>query len=113
MLIIRDSDFEMVQVKEIPFFNLSMLTPVNSGKENERMKMKLVAYGLPFEACLKQIVHMKMLNKEGECTVAEYIKLYKETVNYILSLVVVEETLGKDPVEVEEDESIENCSGDQ
>ena len=40
MIVIKDSDFEMVQVKTSPFFNLSILTPINEGKENERFEMK-------------------------------------------------------------------------
>jgi hypothetical protein len=97
MLTIKDKEFEMVQVKGTPFFNLSILTPINLGKENERMEMKLLGYGLPFETCLQTMVSIKLSHKEDTCTVLEYISLYKATVEEISKLISEEETQPIEP----------------
>ena len=87
MLVIKDSDFEMVQVKTSPFFNLSILTPINEGKENERFEMKLFGYGMTFEQCIREVVNLKLSRIDKTITVSEYIKLYAEEVNKIERLV--------------------------
>ena len=87
MIVIKDSDFEMVQVKTSPFFNLSILTPINEGKENERFEMKLFGYGMTFEQCIKEVVNLKLSRIDKTITVSEYIKLYAEEVNKIERLV--------------------------
>lgn len=87
MLVIKDSDFEMVQVKTSPFFNLSILTPVNEGKENERSEMKLFGYGMTFEDCLREIVSLKLSRTEGTFTVSQYVKMYEKEVKEIEKLV--------------------------
>ena len=87
MLVIKDSDFEMVQVKTSPFFNLSILTPVNEGKENERSEMKLFGYGMTFEDCLREVVSLKLSRMEGTFTVSQYVELYEKEVKEIEKLV--------------------------
>jgi len=39
MIVIKDQDFEMVQYKNTPFFDLKMPVKVNEGKPNERSEM--------------------------------------------------------------------------
>lgn len=87
MLVIKDSDFEMVQVKTSPFFNLSILTPVNEGKENERSEMKLSGYGMTFEDCLREVISLKLSRMEGTFTVSQYVELYEKEVKEIEKLV--------------------------
>ena len=87
MLVIKDSDFEMVQVKTSPFFNLSILTPVNEGKENERSEMKLFGYGMTFEDCLREVISLKLSRMEGTFTVSQYVELYEKEVKEIEKLV--------------------------
>ncbi len=88
MIVIKTKDFEMVQSSRTgPFFNLSLLTKVNFGKENEREEMKLVSYGLPFEVCMKQIVDIQMQKQTGNMTAREYIERYKVVVNDISQLI--------------------------
>lgn len=90
MIIIKDKFFEMVQTSG-PFFDLSILSKVNEGKENEREEMKLVSHSLPFESCIKQIVSYKI--KDANYSFQEYINAYKSAVDDIAKLInVVEKT---------------------
>jgi hypothetical protein len=86
MIIIEDVDFKMEQVKSSPFFNLSLMVPVNEGKSSERYEMKLIGYGMTFESCLKQIVSYKLTEYERTCTVQEYLDLYKQETDSLLAL---------------------------
>ena len=87
MIVIKTEEFEMVQVHTGPFFNFSALTTINAGKETERKEMKLVAYGLPFETCMKQIVGMEMAKEKGEMSAREYIEKYKNAVEKVSKLI--------------------------
>lgn len=88
MIIVKGKEFEMVQSSETgPFFDLSLLVKVNEGKDNERSEMKLVAYGLPFESCMQKIVGIKMADKDGVYTVAEFIAKYKSVVDEVSKLI--------------------------
>ncbi len=91
MIVIKTEEFEMVQSSKTgPFFNFSVLTTVNAGKETERKDMKLIAYGLPFETCMKQIVGLEMAKQKefsGAMTVAQYIAKYKEVVEKVSKLI--------------------------
>ena len=86
MIIIEDSDFKMEQVKSTPFFDLSLMTPVNEGKSNERYELKLIGHGMTFEACLQRIVSYKLEDYDLTCTISEYIELYQKEVNSIMKL---------------------------
>ena len=102
MIQIKEKEFEMVQVKSGPFFNLSLLTTVNAGKENERSEMKLYGYGLPFEVCMQLIVGIKMASKEGTYTVKEYIDKYAEAVNEVSKLIQFIDKVEEPKEEVDE-----------
>ena len=93
MIVIKDKNFELTQVKDTEFFNLSVLSIINAGKDNERQEMKIVAYGLPFEAAFKKIVALKISQEHSGviCSTAEYIELYKNAVEEIGKLVTYEE----------------------
>lgn len=86
MIVIEDNDFKMEQVKFSPFFDLSLMVPVNEGKSNERYEMKLIGYGMTFESCLKRIVSYKLENYDQVCTLQEYVDLYKQEVDSIMTL---------------------------
>jgi len=86
MLKITSEEFEMEQVQTSPFFDLSLLATINKGKSNERTEMKIEAYGLPFEECLKRIVSYKM-SSGGEFTLSEYVAKYQEVVTEISKLI--------------------------
>lgn len=73
------------------FFDLSILSKVNEGKDNEREELKLVGHGLPFEECIKQIVSFKMkelIIPEKQYSVKEYISLYSKTIDEISKLFI-------------------------
>ena len=106
MLVIREEQFEMVQTsKSGPFFDLSVPTVINAGKDNERTELKLIGHGLPFEVCIKHITGLKMADKDGVYTVQQYIERYKEVVNEVSKLFKVEEKPVKEKIvesEIEE-----------
>lgn len=84
MIVIKEKDFEMVQTSG-PFFDLSLVSFVNKGKENERQELKLVAHGLPFEECIKQIVSSYI--EDGSYSVKEYIQMYEKAVDKVMSYI--------------------------
>lgn len=85
MIKIKDYDFEMEQLKEFPFFDLSFLTTINAGKENERKEMKLVASGLKFEEAIKQVVSFRLNSEDTTYSISEYLKKYKEVVDEVIN----------------------------
>lgn len=86
MVEILEKDFKLVHVSG-QFFDLHQLVKVNAGKDNEREEMKLVAYGLPLEACLKRIACDKI--PDGVYTVSEYISEYHKIIDELKSLIEV------------------------
>ena len=84
MIKIKDYDFEMEQLKEFPFFDLSFLATINAGKENERKEMKLVASGLKFEEAIKQVVSFRLNSEDITLSISDYLKKYQEIVNEII-----------------------------
>lgn len=99
MIVIKDKEFEMVQVKTSPFFNLSMLTTINAGKDTERQEMKIISYGIPFETCIQHIVSHRMSEIDDEFTASQYIEKYKSVVNEVCKLITHIEP-GKDDIEI-------------
>jgi hypothetical protein len=104
MIVIKDLDFEMEQVKGTPFFNLKMPVIVNAGKANERVDMKLLGYGMPFDTCLKQVVSYKLDNADKSYSMEEYMLEYDRMVSEIYSLVTFKEKLVTSLKEEEENE---------
>ena len=86
MVEILEKDFKLVPVVG-PFFDLYQLVKVNAGKDNEREEMRLVAYGLPLETCLKRIAYDKI--PDGKYTVSEYISEYHKIIDELKSLIEV------------------------
>lgn len=91
MIIIEDLDFKMEQVKTTPFFDLSLMVPVNEGTEKERYDLKIVGYSLPFETCIKKIVAYKLSEYDKTVSLKEYFELYKKEVDEILTLMKISE----------------------
>ena len=89
MIKIKDYDFEMEQLKEFPFFDLSFLATINAGKENERKEMKLVASGLKFEEAIKQVVSFRLNSEDTTCSISEYIQKYKKVVDDIINKIEI------------------------
>jgi hypothetical protein len=87
MIIIKDLDFEMEQVKTTPFFNLKLPTVVNEGKENERIDMKIDGYGMPFETCIQKVASLKLAELDKTFTAEEYIEAYIAEVNKLIKCV--------------------------
>lgn len=106
MIVIRDTDFEMEQVKDLPFFDLKIPTIINEGKPNERTEMKIFGQGMTFEACLKQIISTRLNVKETTYSAIEYMKAYTAEVAKIGKLVeYIVKASKKDNQEIiEEDE---------
>ena len=86
-MIIKDKDFEMIQVKDSTFFDLYFLTAVNAGKENERFEMKISGYGLPLESAIKAIVAHRMSEVDVEYSLTEFTQQYKDEVSKIHKLI--------------------------
>lgn len=87
MIVIKDSDFEMEQVKDYPFFDLKVPAIINEGKPNQRTEMKIAGYGMTFEECLKQIISKRLNVKENTYSAIEYMKAYTAEVEKIGKLV--------------------------
>jgi hypothetical protein len=105
MIIIKDLDFEMEQVKSTPFFNLKLPTIVNEGKENERIDMKINGYGMPFETCIQKIVSLKLAKIDETYTAGEYMEAYVAETEKLTDLVTyIYKAPKTDTVETEEDE---------
>lgn len=87
MITIKDQDFEMKQVKNLPFFDLIMPVVVNAGKDNERVDMKVVGYAMPFEACVKEVIANRLCKPDSTYNMASYIHDYEQEVEKICSLI--------------------------
>ena len=109
MIVIKDLDFEMEQIKSTPFFNLKLPTIVNEGKDNERTELKIDGYGMPFESCIQRIVSLKLAKLDKTYTVAQYVNVYAKMVDELYDKVsYIEKASKKDEeeneVELENDE---------
>jgi hypothetical protein len=82
-MVIEYGKFKMEKLKDAPFYNLSVLSVVNAGKENEREEFKIIGYGMPFDSCIKRIVDYEINQIEGIYTIKEYVEKYEELVNKI------------------------------
>ena len=87
MIVIKEKDFEMVQVKSGPFFDLKVPTIVNKGKENERIEMEILGYGMTFESCVHYLVGQRMSKDCQTYTMSEYLKKYRELTEEISNLI--------------------------
>lgn len=66
MIIFRDLDFEMEQVKDLPFFDLKLPVIINKGKVNERIDMKIVGHAMPFKTCINEIIIKRLSLSDKE-----------------------------------------------
>ncbi len=82
-MVIEYGKFKMEKLEDLPFYNLSVLSVINAGKENEREEFKVIGYGMPFDSCIKRIVDYQMQSLEGTYTIKEYLEKYEELVNII------------------------------
>ena len=105
MIKIIEERFEMVHTSG-PFFDLYQLVKVNEGKENEREEMKLTDYGIPFDTCLKKVVHFQLSDKEY--TLKEYVTAYKEAVDRLKNLLEITPDEPKKKIK-KNDQIIENA----
>jgi len=80
---IEGSFFKMEKIDDSAFYNLSLLTKINKDTDKERVEFKLVAYGIPFDSCIRKIVNYQLRELEGTYTIKEYIEKYEELVNII------------------------------
>lgn len=105
MIVIKDTDFEMEQVKEYPFFDLKFPATINAGKSNERIELKVAGYGMTFEECLKQIISKRLNVRENVYSAIEYMQAYTEEVNKIGKLVeYIAKASKKDNPEITEED---------
>lgn len=87
MIIIKDLDFEMEQLKATPFFNLKLPVIVNEGKDTERTDIKIVGYGMPFETCIQQVVSKRFAEDDTIYSAREYILEYISKVEELIDCV--------------------------
>lgn len=107
MLVIKDADFRMEQVKTSPFFDLKLLTVVNEGKSNERFEFKLDGYSMPFESCIDRIITHRLYGMNVTVSVTGYIDLYLKEVEKLNSAEIEIREISKadkEETEKEEDE---------
>lgn len=86
MIQIIEKEFKMVQTTG-PFFDLYQMVKVNEGKENEREELKLTDHGIPFEACIKKIIHHKI--KDKDYSLSDYIDAYTKAVDELSELIEI------------------------
>ncbi len=80
---IEGSFFKMEKIDDSAFYNLSLLSVINKDTDKERVEFKVVAYGIPFDSCIREIVNYQLRELEGTYTIKEYIEKYEELVNII------------------------------
>lgn len=102
MIVIKDTDFEMEQTKDYPFFDLKVPAIINEGKPNERTEMKVIGHGMTFEACLKQIISTRLNVKDITYSAIEYMRAYTAEVAKIGKLV---EYIVKESKTIKEEEN--------
>jgi hypothetical protein len=113
MITIKDQDFEMKQVKNLPFFDLVMPVVVNEGKDNERVDMKLVAYAIPFEACIKEIIAHRLGQEDKTYNIAGYISDFQAEVDKLCSLIKFTEPVSKKKKGSEEEDDDEETKEEE
>lgn len=106
MLVIRDVDFEMEQVKTTPFFDLKLLTVVNEGKSNERYEMKLDGYSKSFKSCIETIITKRLTSKNISVSINGYLELYEKELQKLIDSEVTIENIEdkKEDIEIDEEE---------
>lgn len=115
MIIIKDIDFEMEQVKNLPFFDLKLPTVINEGKPNERTEMKVVGHAMPFKACVNEIImHRLGIINEVYDSINEFVNTYIQEFEKIKSSKQVSfiEIVSKKDKKDEEDEKEETNEED-
>lgn len=80
-MIIQGNGYKMEKLADAKFFNLSIVTTVNKGKDSERSDYKIIGYGIPFDICIKYVVDYRMRELEGEISVREYVEKFKDFVD--------------------------------
>lgn len=83
MIIVKDFDFEMEQVKTTPFFDLKLPVIINEGKENQRSEMKITDQGIPFETCIQKVVSRRLSLHNKVYNAVEFMEEYVTEVNKI------------------------------
>lgn len=104
MITIKDTDFEMEQTKDLPFFDLKMPVIVNEGKETERTEMKIVGHAMPFHMCIKEIVAYRLNTPEKIYIVSEYRRLFEEEVEKLSSLINFTMKTSKEKADIKDEE---------
>lgn len=87
MISLKDADFEMEQVKHLPFFDLKLPAIINEGKANERIEFKIVGYAMPFEACINEVIAYKLHKIDKTYTLQEYFEANIQELDKIIQLV--------------------------
>lgn len=90
MLIIKDKDFELTQVKNTNFFCLKTPNIINEGKENERIELQVESYNISFESAIEKIVKLRLSKLDKIVSVKEYIALFKKEVEEIEKTLTIE-----------------------
>lgn len=83
---IKGEDFLIESCSAAPsFFDVSINVKINAGKENERIELQNVAYGVPILRALEIIAHNRAELGNNE-TLGKYIADYKEAVDQLILL---------------------------
>lgn len=83
---IKGEDFLIESCNAAPsFFDVSVNVKVNAGKENERIELQNIAYGVPILRALEIVAHSRAELGNNE-TLDKYIADYKEAVDQLILL---------------------------
>lgn len=76
---IEELDFIMEQDTEgMAMWDLSLLTSKKSGKNKGQEEMTLIAYGIPFDSCIKRIINYRISKKQSTYDLKSYFQAYNE-----------------------------------
>lgn len=87
MMIIKQNDFVIETSKNGNFFDLSFNVTTKKKDGTEEQELKVVAYGIPLDTCIKRVVDYNMRKLEGEYTFKEVVNLYKQNVKKLEDLI--------------------------
>ena len=90
LMIFSGSNFMLKQSKSgYGSFDLYREKTINKGKDNERVDLVLIGYGLPFHTALRMYILDKLSDKDY--TLKEYLKEYQKLLKNIIEEIIYED----------------------
>lgn len=90
LMIFSGSNFMLKQSKSgYGSFDLYREKIINKGKDNERVDLILIGYGLPFETAVQMYILDKL--RDEEYTLKQYLKEYQKLLKNIIEEIIYED----------------------